>query len=101
MSFMHGGFSRSNVLVDDDESIGVVDWEMAGFFGWKQLRGSCPDPNAEEGETSLCPILQEHFQTDILFWNDLRMRGPGERYKAGSYVACIIIRERTRPYDQL
>ena len=35
MSFMHNDFSESNCIVDDDKIVGLIDWEMAGFFGWK------------------------------------------------------------------
>lgn len=33
--FMHNDLTDSNLIVDNDKIIGVVDWEMAGFFGWK------------------------------------------------------------------
>ncbi|CAG7934207.1 unnamed protein product [Penicillium olsonii] len=35
MSFMHNDFTDSNCIVDDDKIVGLIDWEMAGFFGWK------------------------------------------------------------------
>lgn len=35
MSFMHNDFDVSNCIVDDDKIVGLIDWEMAGFFGWK------------------------------------------------------------------
>lgn len=35
LSFMHNDVSLSNCIVDDDRVVGIVDWEMAGFFGWK------------------------------------------------------------------
>lgn len=38
MSFMHNDFSISNCIVDDDKIVGLIDWEMAGFFGWKTAR---------------------------------------------------------------
>ncbi|KAJ6143230.1 hypothetical protein N7471_002683 [Penicillium samsonianum] len=38
MSFMHNDFTESNCIVDDDKIVGLVDWEMAGFFGWNTAR---------------------------------------------------------------
>ncbi|CAG7943246.1 unnamed protein product [Penicillium salamii] len=35
MSFMHNDFDVSNCIVEDDKIVGLIDWEMAGFFGWK------------------------------------------------------------------
>ena len=35
MSFMHNDFTESNCIVDNDKIVGLVDWKMAGFFGWK------------------------------------------------------------------
>ncbi|KAK5998096.1 hypothetical protein PT974_00468 [Cladobotryum mycophilum] len=35
MSFMHNDLSESNCIVDEDTIVGLIDWEMAGFFGWK------------------------------------------------------------------
>lgn len=36
MSFMHNDFTDSNCIVDDDKIVGLIDWEMAGFFGRKR-----------------------------------------------------------------
>lgn len=36
MSFMHNDFTDSNCIVNDDKIVGLIDWEMAGFFGWKR-----------------------------------------------------------------
>lgn len=35
MSFMHDDFTESDCIVDNDTIMGLIDWEMAGFFGWK------------------------------------------------------------------
>lgn len=35
LAFMHNDFNESNVIVENDKIVGVIDWEMAGFFGWK------------------------------------------------------------------
>lgn len=35
LSFMHNDFTQSNCIVDNDRIVGHIDWDMAGFFGWK------------------------------------------------------------------
>src|SRR5690606_2404840 len=35
ISFMHNDFDTCNLIVDHDRIVGLVDWEMAGFIGWK------------------------------------------------------------------
>lgn len=35
LCFMHNDFSQSNCIVDKDKIVTLIDWEMAGFFGWK------------------------------------------------------------------
>ncbi|KAJ5551249.1 hypothetical protein N7461_005947 [Penicillium sp. DV-2018c] len=35
MSFMHNDLTDSNCIVDNDKIVGLIDWEMAGFFGLK------------------------------------------------------------------
>jgi hypothetical protein len=37
-SFMHNDFTESNCIVNDGKIVGLVDWEMAGFFGWRTAR---------------------------------------------------------------
>ncbi|CAI7672431.1 unnamed protein product [Penicillium palitans] len=38
MSFMHNDFTESNCIVHTDKIVGLIDWEMAGFFGWNTAR---------------------------------------------------------------
>ncbi|OGE47671.1 hypothetical protein PENARI_c039G00213 [Penicillium arizonense] len=33
LSFMHNDLTESNLIVDNDKIVGLIDWEMAGFFG--------------------------------------------------------------------
>ncbi|KAJ5382878.1 hypothetical protein N7517_000789 [Penicillium concentricum] len=35
MNFMHNDLTMSNLIVDDDKIVGLIDWEMAGLFGWR------------------------------------------------------------------
>ncbi|KAL9114265.1 MAG: hypothetical protein Q9227_001687 [Pyrenula ochraceoflavens] len=35
LGFMHNDFTPDNSIVNKDTIVGLVDWEMAGYFGWK------------------------------------------------------------------
>ncbi|KAH0499669.1 hypothetical protein TgHK011_006846 [Trichoderma gracile] len=71
LSFMHNDFTPSNCIVNDDKMVGIIDWEMAGYFGWKTA--------GEVHRKIRCP-QREHFAEanvseeklrDIMWWNDL------------------------------
>ncbi|KAJ5205208.1 Aminoglycoside phosphotransferase [Penicillium cf. griseofulvum] len=38
INFMHNDLNISNYIVDDDKIVGLIDWEMAGFFGWNTAK---------------------------------------------------------------
>ncbi|KAJ6167938.1 hypothetical protein N7497_000781 [Penicillium chrysogenum] len=38
LGFMHNDFTESNIIVDDDKIVGLIDWETAGFCGWNTAR---------------------------------------------------------------
>lgn len=70
-SFMHNDLNISNIIVDNDKIVGVIDWEMAGYIGWKtagQVHVQIRTPKREN--FSNCD-LSEALLSDILFWNDL------------------------------
>lgn len=71
LSFMHNDVSRSNCIVDNDKIIGLVDWEMAGFFGWKTAASIHVQIRSPRRESYTLIDLPEEFLNDILFWNDL------------------------------
>lgn len=73
ISFMHNDFNQSNCIVDDDKIVALVDWEMAGYFGWKtagQVHATIRCPQAAF-YSHLDPPLPPETLDDILFWNDL------------------------------
>ncbi|KAI1331182.1 kinase-like domain-containing protein [Xylariaceae sp. FL0255] len=74
-SLTHNDFTPSNCIVDNDKVVGLVDWEMAGFFGWKL---------AGEVHRKIRTPQKEHFANvasseeklrDIMWWNDLYDEG--------------------------
>ncbi|KAL9079031.1 MAG: hypothetical protein Q9157_002046 [Trypethelium eluteriae] len=71
LSFMHNDFSLSNCIVDRGKIVGLVDWEMAGFFGWKRAGEVHLQIRTPKRENFAASNLAEDFLNDILFWNDL------------------------------
>lgn len=71
MNFVHNDLSESNIIVDDDRIVGVIDWEMAGFFGWEiagKVHSLIRTPQREHFANG---NLSEERLRDIMFWNDL------------------------------
>ena len=70
LGFAHNDLQPSNIIVKDDKIVGVVDWEMSGFFGERakevHQRMRCPGREAFQ-ELSLS---EEHLE-DLTFWHDL------------------------------
>ncbi|KAH7380691.1 hypothetical protein BKA66DRAFT_586918 [Pyrenochaeta sp. MPI-SDFR-AT-0127] len=70
-SFMHNDISLSNCIVDNDRIVGLIDWEMAGFFGWKTAANIHVQIRTPKRENFVSLNLPEEMLNDILFWNDL------------------------------
>jgi aminoglycoside phosphotransferase len=68
---MHNDVSLSNIIVDDDKMVGLVDWEMAGFFGWRTAASVHVKIRMPKRENFSALSLSEEVLSDILFWNDL------------------------------
>lgn len=78
MSFMHNDFTESNCIVDNGTIVGLIDWEMAGFFGWKtagEVHRRIRTPQREQFANA---NLREEQLQDMLFWNDLYDEGAPE-----------------------
>lgn len=71
LGFTHNDFSLSNCIVDNDRIVGLVDWEMAGFFGWKTAGEVHVRIRMPRRENFAALKLSEEFLSDVLFWNDL------------------------------
>ncbi|KAI9827202.1 MAG: hypothetical protein M1832_005339 [Thelocarpon impressellum] len=72
LGFAHNDLNASNIIVRDDVVVGVLDWEMAGWFGREgpaevhhQIR--MPD----RGTYAHAPKMTEERLADLLYWNDL------------------------------
>ncbi|KAJ5614800.1 hypothetical protein N7528_008454 [Penicillium herquei] len=70
-SFMHNDFTQSNCLADNDKIVGLVDWEMAGFLGWKTAGEVHRRIRTPQREHFTNANLSEERIQDMLFWNDL------------------------------
>ncbi|KAE8353702.1 kinase-like domain-containing protein [Aspergillus coremiiformis] len=71
MSFMHNDFTASNCIVDNDAVVGLIDWEMAGFFGWKTAGEIHRRIRTPQREHFVNANLTEKQLQDMMFWNDL------------------------------
>ncbi|RJE20423.1 Phosphotransferase enzyme family [Aspergillus sclerotialis] len=71
MSFMHNDFTPSNCIVDNDKIVGLIDWEMAGFFGWKTAGKIHRRIRKPQRERFANTNLSEERLQDIMYWNDL------------------------------
>ncbi|KAJ5404002.1 hypothetical protein N7509_003873 [Penicillium cosmopolitanum] len=66
ISFMHNDFTTSNCIVNSSTIIGLIDWEMAGYFGDVHRRIRTP-----QREHFVNAHLREDELQDIMFWNNL------------------------------
>ncbi|KAF3001382.1 hypothetical protein E8E13_006835 [Curvularia kusanoi] len=71
LSFMHNDVTLSNIIVDDNKIAGLIDWEMAGFFGWKTAAKVHARIRTPKRENFAALNLPGEMLEDILFWNDL------------------------------
>lgn len=71
MNFMHNDLTPSNCIVDNDTIVGLIDWEMAGFFGWKTAGEVHRRIRTPQREHFVNVNLSEERLQDIMFWNDL------------------------------
>lgn len=70
-SLMHNDFTPSNCIVDNDRIVGLVDWEMAGFFGWKTAGEVHRKTRTSQREHFANAALSEEKLRDMMWWNDL------------------------------
>ena len=60
--------------------MGLVDWEMAGFFGWKTVGEVHQRIRSPRRKNFANFTLSEEELQDIMFWNDLYEDGlPGSK----------------------
>lgn len=73
LGLMHNDLTKSNIIVNNNRIVGVVDWEMAGFFGWKTAAAVHVEIRSPKRESYAALKLSEEFMQYLLFWNDLYM----------------------------
>ncbi|CRG86864.1 hypothetical protein PISL3812_03876 [Talaromyces islandicus] len=71
LRFMHNDVTQSNIIVDNDKIVGLIDWEMAGFFGWKTAGEVHRKIRTPQREHFVNANLSEETLRDMIFWNDL------------------------------
>lgn len=68
---MHNDFTESNCIVDNDKIVGLIDWEMAGFFGWKTTGEIHRRVRTPQREHFANAHVSEEVLQDIMWWGDL------------------------------
>lgn len=71
IGLMHNDTTMSNIIVNNDRIIGVVDWEMAGFFSWAAAALVHLQIRTPKRENYKSLNLPEQQLRDITYWNDL------------------------------
>ncbi|KAL7815636.1 kinase-like domain-containing protein [Trichoderma gracile] len=71
LSFMHNDFTPSNCIVNDDKIVGLIDWEMAGYFGWRTAGKVHRKVRCPQREHFAEANVSEEKLRDIMWWNDL------------------------------
>ncbi|KAJ5947762.1 kinase-like domain-containing protein [Penicillium verhagenii] len=67
MSFMHNDFTQPNCIVDIDTIVGLIDWEMAGFFGWNTAGEVHRQIRTPQREHFVNANLEEEQLRDMIF----------------------------------
>jgi hypothetical protein len=75
MGFMHNDFTKSNSIVDNDRIVGLVDWKMTGFFGWKTAGEIHRRVRTPQREHFANASLRDEMLQEIMWWNDLDDEG--------------------------
>jgi hypothetical protein len=75
MGFMHNDFTKSNSIVDNDRIVGLVDWKMTGFFGWKTAGEIHRRVRTPQREHFANASLRDEMLQEIMWWNDLYDEG--------------------------
>ncbi|KAI9735698.1 MAG: hypothetical protein M1818_006306 [Claussenomyces sp. TS43310] len=76
--FVHNDMSLSNIIADCDQIVGIIDWEMAGFFGWKAAADVHVQILMLKRSNFAALNLPEELLDNILYWNDLYSGRPRE-----------------------
>ena len=77
-SFMHNDFTLGNIIVDHDTIVGLIDWDRAGFFGWKKAGEVHRRVRSPQKEQFADSKLSEEKLKDLMWWNDLYDEGMPE-----------------------
>ncbi|KAI9827432.1 MAG: hypothetical protein M1819_006973 [Sarea resinae] len=71
LGLMHNDFNPSNIIVRDDRIVGVIDWEMAGYFGWDRAGKVHSLARVPKKEDFSQLDLSDDFLSNLVYWNDL------------------------------
>ncbi|KAM0519560.1 hypothetical protein ACHAPE_003737 [Trichoderma viride] len=71
LNFMHNDLQPSNIIVRNDQIVGIVDWEHAGWFHWDDVGAVHSQFRTPRREDFAGAQLSEEELDDLEYWGDL------------------------------
>lgn len=68
MVFTHNDLQPSNIIVSNDRIVGIIDWEMSGWFSPTSARLVHTQLRTQLRESFVGLNLSEDLINDIVFW---------------------------------
>ena len=71
LGFAHDDFNESYIIVNNDMIVGIIGWEMAGFFGRMRVGNVHSTCWVLKREDFANLNLNEESTVDLIYWNEL------------------------------
>ncbi|KAL6907183.1 kinase-like domain-containing protein [Trichoderma evansii] len=81
LSFMHNDLQPSNIIVQNDQIVGIVDWEHAGWFHWDDVGAIHSQFRIPRREDFAGVQLSEEELSDLEYWGHLYALDPSDGNK--------------------
>ncbi|EHK44915.1 hypothetical protein TRIATDRAFT_318483 [Trichoderma atroviride IMI 206040] len=78
LNFMHNDLQPSNIIVRNDQIVGIVDWEHAGWFHWDDVGAVHSRFRTPRREDFAGIQLSEEELNDLEYWGDLYAFEPSD-----------------------
>lgn len=71
LSFSHNDLQTSNIIVDSDKIVGIIDWEHAGWFRKGDVAAVHKEFREPRKQDFAQANLSEAKIADLLYWSDI------------------------------
>jgi aminoglycoside phosphotransferase (APT) family kinase protein len=75
---MHNDLQPSNIIVRNDQIVGIIDWEHAGWFHWDDVGAVHSQFRTPRREDFAGVQLSKEELDDLEYWGDLYAFEPSE-----------------------